>query len=248
MKALCLILALVPLLACAEDFVLADGTKSSGKLTRVDPDGLVVETARGVEKLPYYALTEADQKRFNLTTKTAEEFRLKQKEARARQLADQATAVQSQSAALEKKKQEMPTAEQTAVRVRVAESAFSAEGTVIQGTAEGVRVRLTTQRGKAAATMLEKSTLTTVHLGEGFIYGVQGAEGDPWRGPLYPAGYHLYVTDFGTTRNIRAYATTVDGALRRGANGTAKPMGNLEDPRGKLPGGLRGSALDQPKR
>ena len=83
MKALCLVLALLSLAAFGEDFVLADGTKFTGKVIRVDPDGLIVETAHGIEKLPYYTLTEADLKRFHLSTKTAEEFRLQQKQARA---------------------------------------------------------------------------------------------------------------------------------------------------------------------
>jgi hypothetical protein len=249
MKAYCLLLTLLPLLAYAEDFTLADGTKVSGKVARVEPDGVVIETAGGVEKLPYYALTDADLKRFGLTTKTAEAFRLQQKDVRARQLAEQVAAVQARSAALEKKRQEAPTEAQMKVRLSVAQSAFSAEATVIRGTAEGVRARLTTQRGKAATTMLNKSTLATVQLGEGFIYGVQGAEGDKWRGTLYPAGYHLYTTDIGTTLNIRAYATTVDVAILHGAKGDAKEPGNPESPREKLPGGLRGGTLlDAPKR
>ena len=243
MKALCLALALLPLMVCAEDFTLADGTKFAGTVKRVDPDGLIVETERGVEKLAFYALTEQDQKRFGFDRKAAEEFRVQQKAAGARQLAAQAAAVQAQAAALEKKIQETPTPEQEAVRARVAVSGFTAEATVIEGTKEGVRARLTTQRGKAAATLLNKSTLTTVDLGAGFIYGVQGAEGDTRRGTLYPAGYHEYATGFGFTGTVRAYATTVEAAILHGATGTAAAPGNLDSPRDKLPGNLRGGTL-----
>ena len=248
MKALCLALALLPLVVFAEDFTLADGTKFKGTVTRVDPDGLIVETERGVEKLAFYALTAEDQKRFGFDRKAAEEFRLQQKAARARQLAEQVAAVQARSAALEKKIQDAPTPEQMAARTRVAQSGFTAEATVTEGIEEGVWVRLTTQRGKAAATQLDKSTLATVDLGAGFIYGVQRADGETLRGTLYPAGYYRYATDFGITRSVRAYATTVEAALLHGATGTAAAPGNLDSPRDKLPGNLRGGTLlDAPK-
>ena len=248
MKALCLALALLPLAVCAEDFTLADGTKFTGTVKRVDPDGLIVETVRGVEKLPFYALTEEDAKRFGFDRKAAEEFRLQQKAARAKQLAEQVAAVQARSAALEKKIQDAPTPEQMAVRTRVTASGFTAAATVTEGTADGVRVRLTTQHGKAAATQLEKSTLTTVDLGAGFIYGVQGAEGDTQKGTLYPAGYYQYPTEFGP-RTLRAYATTVEAAIAHGATGAAAAPGNLDSPRDKLPGNLRGGTLlDAPRK
>ena len=243
MKALCLALVLLPLAAIGEDFTLADGTKFTGTVKRTDPDGLIVETVRGVEKLPFYALTEEDAKRFGFDRKAAEEFRLQQKAARARQLAEQVAAVQAQSAALEKKIHDTPTPEQMAARARVTASGFTAEATVTEGTAEGVRVRLSTRRGKAAATQLDKSTLETVNLGEGFIYGVQGAEGDTQRGTLYPAGYYQYPTEFGIPRTLRAYATTVEAAILHGSAGTAAAPGNLDSPRDKLPGNLRGGTL-----
>lgn len=249
MKALCVALTLLPLLAYAEDFTLADGTKFKGTVTRVDPDGLIVETERGVEKLAYYALTAEDQKRFGLTTKLAEEFRLQQKAARAGQIAEQVAAVQAQAAALEKKRQEVPTAAQMEIRLRVAQSGFTAEATVRAGAEDGVRGRIITHRGKAAATALDKSTRVAVALGEGYIYGLQRADGEKWRGTLYPAGYRSYVTDYGDTRSMRAYATTVDAAILHGATGTATAPGNLDSPRDKLPGNLRGGTmLDQPKR
>ncbi len=243
MKALCLALVLLPLAVIAEDFTLADGTKFGGTVKRVDPDGLIVETERGVEKLAFYALTEQDQKRFGFDRKAAEEFRVQQKAARARQLAEQVAAVQARSAALEKKIQDTATPEQMAARARVAASGFTAEATVVEGTRDGVRVRLTTRRGKAAATLLDKSTLETVELGAGFIYGVKGAEGDTQRGTLYPAGYHDYVNEFGFTGTVRAYATTVEAAILHGATGTAAAPGNLDSPRDKLPGNLRGGTL-----
>lgn len=249
MKALCLALTLLPLAVWAEDFTLADGTKFTGTVKRVDPDGLIVETGRGVEKLGFYALTEEDQKRFGYDRKAAEEFRLQQKAGRARQLAGQVAAVEAQSAALEKKRQAAATPEQMAMRARVAQSGFTAEAAVIEGNADGVRVRLSTRRGKAAATLLDKSTLATVDLGEGFIYGRQGAAGDTQRGTLYPAGYYQYSSGFGLTRTVRAYAITVEAAILHGATGTAAAPGNLDSPRDKLPGNLRGGTLlDAPKR
>ncbi len=158
MKAFCLAFVLLPLLACAEDFTLADDTKFKGTVTRVDPDGLIVETERGVEKLAYYALTAADQKRFGLSTKTAEEFRLQQKATRTGQLAEQVASVQAQAAALEKKLQEAPTPAQMEVRLRVGQSGFTAEAVIRAGAEDGVRGPIATHRGKAAATALDKST------------------------------------------------------------------------------------------
>jgi hypothetical protein len=59
--ALCL-LATLP--ALADDFTTTDGVKHSGKITRVEPDGLMLMTDSGVEKVPFAALPADVQKKY----------------------------------------------------------------------------------------------------------------------------------------------------------------------------------------
>jgi hypothetical protein len=63
--------------------------------------------------------------------------------------------------------------------------------------------------------MLDKDTRATVTVGEGFVHGLIAADGESWKGKLYPAGYHVYKTPFDGERTVRAYALSADAALAK---------------------------------
>ncbi len=95
--------------------------------------------------------------------------------------------------------------------------------------------------------MLDRDTRSTMQLGAGFIYGLEGAAGESWQGKLYPAGYYHYTTAFGEEDSIRAYALTVDDALAHGANGNGPSVPSVNPAaQRQLPGNLKGhTALDK---
>jgi len=245
MKCFPLLLAalLLPMLACAEDLKRADGTIFKGTIVRNEPDGLVVQTDAGIEKVDFVMLSTELQKRFNYDPAKAETYRQQSRAARAaaqQQLVQQQlAAVRAQSAAADEKQNQQPSPEEAARRLRVFVTAA-----IQQGTTKGVRASLTVQTGRPAATMLGKDTRATIGLGEAFIYGLEGAGGETWQGKLYPAGYYHYTTSLGEEDTMRAYATTVEDALAHGADGRGPAIPSVNPAaQSGLPGNLRGGTL-----
>jgi hypothetical protein len=252
MKRLSLLLTvLLPMMALAEDIKRADGTVLQGTIVRAEPDGLVVQTDAGVEKIDFVFLAAEVQKRFNYDPVKAREYHASQvaakQQAVAQQVAQQLAAVRAQAAAVAEKQSQQPSPEEAARRLLVEKSMVFVTAYIAQGTSKGCRAGLTVQNGRAAATMLEKDTRTTTSLGEGFIYGLEKASGESWQGRVYPAGYYHYVNVVGEEDTIRAYALTVEDAIAHGATGdgptipSVNPVGNQR----QLPGGLRGTLLDR---
>ncbi|MEP6670593.1 MAG: hypothetical protein ABJF10_15640 [Chthoniobacter sp.] len=250
MKCFPLLLAvlLLPLLACAEDLKRADGTIFKGTIVRNEPDGLVVQTDAGIEKVDFVMLSTELQKRFNYDSAKAEAYRQQGRASRAaaqQQLVQQQlAAVRAQSAAIDDKQNQQPSPEEAAKRLRIEQTVVFVTAAIQQGTTKGVRASLTVQTGRPAATMLGKDTRATIGLGDAFIYGLEGAGGETWQGKLYPAGYYHYTTSLGEEDTMKAFATTVDEALAHGADGRgpAIPSVNPAAVPG-LPGNLRGGTL-----
>ncbi|MDR3406437.1 MAG: hypothetical protein P4L99_28390 [Chthoniobacter sp.] len=249
MKRLPLLLAvLLPLLACAEDFKRADGTILKGTVVRAEPDGLVLQTDAGVEKVDFVTLATELQKRFNYDPAKAEAYREQSRASRAaaqQQIVQQQMAsVRAQGAALAEKQSQQLSPEEAARRLRVEQAVVFVTAAIQQGTSKGVRAGLTVQTGQAASTMLGKDTRTTTSLGVAFIYGLEGAAGETWQGKLYPVGYYHYTTALGEEDTMRAYATTVEDALTHGADGRGPAIPSVNPAaQSGLPGNLRGGTL-----
>lgn len=243
-----LLLVLLPMLAFAEDIKRADGTMLKGTIVRAEPDGLIVQTDAGVEKIDFAFLATEVQQRFNYDAAKAQAYRASQVAARqqqvAQQVAQQFAAVRAQAAAVAEKQSQQLSPEEAARRVMVEKSVVFVTASIDQGTSKGCRAGLTVQNGRAAATMLGRDTRTTTSLGEGFIYGLEAASGETWQGKVYPAGYYHYTNSLGEEDTIHAYATTIDEAIAHGATG-AGPTIPSTDPSSQrqLPGGLRGGTL-----
>ena len=217
----CIALLVMPPL-WAEEFKLANGQVVKGELSRVEPDGLVLMTETGVEKVMFLALPEETQKRFGFDLKKADEFRAQQTAARQLALEQQAAAIRERAKRLEFLREKQPSPDEQQRIVKVAGEAFTATATVLESTPTGARVRITRQVGRPAATMLDKDTRATVEVGEGFLYGLHAAEDEVYQGKLYPAGYHTFKTPLGEERTVRAYALTAEKAVeedRRAGNG-----------------------------
>lgn len=219
------------------------------KWLRDEPDGLVVQTDSGIEKIDFVLLSDDLQKRFKYDAVKAREYRASQVAARqqavAQQVAQQMAAIRAQAVAVDQKQSQQPSPEEAERHMQVEKSVIFATASVEQGTSKGVRAGLTVMSGHAAATMLEKDTRTTTSLGDGFIYGLEGAAGESWQGKIYPAGYYHYTTSLGEEETIRAYALTIEDAIAHGADGRgpAIPSVNPAAVGRYLPGGLRGGTL-----
>jgi len=249
MKCFPLFLAvLLPVLAFAEDLKRADGTILKGTIVRNEPDGLVVQTDAGIEKVEFVMLSTEVQKRFNYDPAKAEAYREQSRASRAaaqQQLVQkQLAAVRAQSAAIDDKQNQQPSPEEAARRLRIEQTVVFVSASISQGTTKGVRAGLSVQTGRAAGTMLGKDTRATVSLGEAFIYGLEGAAGETWQGKLYPAGYYHYTTSLGEEDTMKAYAVTVEDALAHGADGRGPTIPSV-NPAAQfgLPGNLRGGTL-----
>ena len=252
MKRLLLLLfvALLPMLGWAEDIKRADGTMLHGTIVRAEPDGLVVQTDAGIEKVDFVMLSTEVQKRFHYDRDKAEEYRAKrvaaQQQAAGQQLATVRAQVAAQVAAVEQKQQAQPQSpEEAARRALVEQSVIFVTASVEQGTTKGARAGLTVQTGRAAATLLGKDTRATTSLGIGFIYGLEAASGETWQGKVYPAGYYHYTSLLGEEDTMRAYALTVEDAILHGADGRSMAVPSVPPAatQRQLPGNLRGGTL-----
>jgi hypothetical protein len=204
----------------------------------------VVQTDAGVEKVDFLLLSTEVQKRFAYDPVKAREYRASHAVAQQQIFAQQAAAIRAQSAALDEKLRQQPTPEQQATLVRIEQNAIFATATIYQGTSKGVRATLVVSNGRAPATMLDKDTRTQISLGEAFIYGLEGTEGETWQGKLFPAGYYHYTNAFGDESTFHSYALSAEAALAHGADGRGPTIPSI-DPAAQrlLPGNLRGGTL-----
>ena len=92
-----LLFVLLPMLAWAEDILRGDGTVVKGAILRAEPDGLVVQTDAGIEKVEFVMLSPEVQKRFNYDRAKAEEYRAKRVAAQQQAAGQQLAAVRAQS-------------------------------------------------------------------------------------------------------------------------------------------------------
>ena len=85
-------LLLFAALVRAEDFKTVDGKEyKNAKVSRVEPDGIVISFSGGIVKLPFVELPADVQKKYGYDSKSAQEFQQQQYQAdvlRARQLAE----------------------------------------------------------------------------------------------------------------------------------------------------------------
>lgn len=239
-----LLLMLCPMLTYGEDLRRADGSILKADIVRAEPDGLVVQTGAGIEKIDFVLLSPELQKRFNYDRAKADEFRAKRVAAQQQVAAQQMAAIRAQAAAVEEKRSQQPSPEEAARRLRIEQSVIFATASVQQGTSKGARVGLSVQNGHAAATAFDRDTRTTVSLGEGFVYGLEAASGESWQGKLFPAGYYHYTDSFGEEQTMRAYALTVEDAITHGADGRGPTVPSVDPTtQNRLPGNLRGGTL-----
>jgi len=197
----------------AEDFKLTNGQIVKGDLSRVEPDGLVLVTDSGIEKISFLLLPEETRKLYGFDLKKADEFRAQQAAMRQKALELQSAAIRERAARVEVFQQNQLSLEDQQRRVKIESEAIKATASIDRGTSKGAFVRITTQTGRAATTLLDHDTRATVSVGEGYVYELRAADVETWQGKLYPAGLYTYTTPSGIERTMRAYALTSDAAV-----------------------------------
>jgi hypothetical protein len=204
--------AILSATVAAEEFKLANGGVVKGDLSRVEPDGLVLMTAAGIEKVSFLLLSEDVQKRYGFDLKKADEFRARQAASRQQMLDQQAAAVRGRAARAEALQQSQPSLDEQQRRVKIEAEAINATALISRGTSKGAFVRITVETGRAPTTMLSRDTRTTTDLGDAFVYDLRAADGEKYHGKLYPAGLYIFKTALGEEGTLRAYALTVEAA------------------------------------
>lgn len=240
---------LLPVLVCAEDIKRADGTILKGTIVRDEPDGLMVRTDAGIEKVDFLLLSTEVQKRFGFDPVKAREYRANRAVAKQQIVQKALASVQAQAVAIDKKQSEQPAPEEAARQLRIEKSMIFATASIAQGTSKGARGSLTVMTGHAAPTLLGKDTRATNSIGEAFIYGLEAADGETWKGKLFPAGYYHYTSPEGVESTVHAYALTVADAITHGADGREPTIPSVDPEAAKrfLPGNLRGgTGLEKP--
>lgn len=219
LKWLCLgsFVVLAPM-AFAEDFSLANGQVVKGDLSRVEPDGLVLVTDAGIEKISFLLLSDEIRKRYGFDLKKAEAFRAEQ------------AASRQQAARVDALQQKEPSLEEQQRRVKIESEAVVATAWVNRGTSHGAFARITIQIGQAARTMLDRDTRADVDYGNAFIYDLRAADGETFHGKLFPAGLYTYTTPSGVERTLRAYALSTEAAVDYERSARATP-GTEQTPR-----------------
>ncbi len=221
MKRICIALAaLLPFIVRAEEIKLADGRIVKGEISRVEPDGLIVLTDAGVEKFSFLALPEETQRRYGFDLKKLDQYRAEQKVMKAQQIEAQTAAVRA--------------AQQRLADKQFDDARMEVEARILQIIDEGglaklfgrVKVNGTETVTLPPATGLDKSrTITRPTTSEEtqviaervMIYGLPKglADDEYWKGPIWPAGTYRYNSFDGSTRTVRAYATTRALALEK---------------------------------
>ena len=223
-KWLCLgVFAILSFTASAEEFQLANGQVIKGDLSRVEPDGLVLMTDAGIEKVSFLLLSDAIRKRYGFDLKKADEFRAQQAANRQQILDQQAAAVRERTARVEELQKNQPTLEEQQRRVKIEADALTATASIYRGTSTGAFVSITVQTGQAARTMLDRDTRANADMGYAFVYDLRAADGEAFRGKLYPAGLYTYTTSLGDERTVRAYALTSEAAVAYEKSARATP-------------------------
>ncbi len=218
MKTMCITIAalLFAQLARSEEIKLANGQIIKGDISRVEPDGLVLMTDAGIEKVSFLLLDEAAQKRFGFDLKKADEYRAQQRALRQQM-------VEAQAAALRAKQERL-------AERQFDESKMVVDAVILQVLKDGVMAKLFTKVKTDGteyvtlppATALDRnprvvarptSSESTQMISErAMIFGTPKglADEDIWQGAIWPAGTYSYESVGGSRKTLRAYATSLE--------------------------------------
>ncbi len=130
MKTLLILLSLSAI-ASAEEITTQFGKKIIGTVSRVEPNGIVLETDSGIEKVPFADLTAVDQKRFGYDPAKAATFAVESQKAAVQRIARDKAAVRTEA----KHTAEMRGGVQQFVKLNVATLAknpFSLKGAMVE--------------------------------------------------------------------------------------------------------------------
>jgi hypothetical protein len=209
----------------ADDFTTTDGTKYTNvTVSRTEPDGLVVVTDSGIQKIPFTSLPKETQLKYGYDAQKAAAYSaqvaaaqhqlfLKNQQAQAAQAQTSATqgATQEQLAAVTHRPDPGITSKPGVDVMRI-------KGKVLQVLPDGILL-----------TDLENETLDPYKDGRGIWHGganemdgtmlivgvdAKFVDDDPYEGVVYPAGRYSYTSTIGATKTVLRYATTPELAVK----------------------------------
>lgn len=198
----------------AEDITTTSGTQYTNvTIRRVLPDGLVIDTESGVEKIPFAILPKELQIKYGYAPQKAAKYNE----------AVRAAAAQRQAALETIKQQKAEEAKNAADSEALDKATVAVSGKVISVSSKGVLLseaaiampmikNVVVERSPltGAVTYAPKQVMETVTSEEPiFIYGVTGfVDGEMFSGKVYPAPNFSYTSVIGAAKAVRAFAVS----------------------------------------
>jgi len=212
-------------LVYADDITTIEGTKYVNvTISRTEPDGLVVVTDSGIEKIPFTSLPKETQLKYGYNAQKAAAYSAQLAAAQHELYLknQQVQAAQSQTSAVQGVTQDQIAAvshrPEPGVTSKPGVDVMRIKGKVLQVLPDGILL-----------TDLLNETLDPFKDGRGtwhgganemdgtmLIVGVDAkyVDDDPYEGIVYPAGRYSYTSTMGATKTVLRYATTPELAVK----------------------------------
>jgi hypothetical protein len=204
-------------IASADDFAFTNGNKISGTLSRVEPDGLVLITDDGIEKIPFTQLSPEVRAKYGYKPQAAAQYS-------AKLAAAQHEAFRRNEAALQTQEQEK-TREWNAHEAVLQQRATRKDlNEAISQSAMQVQAKVSQVTDDGALCYYDEIEPggTVVHHEAIFIAGLgvkQGLVDDSkWQGTVYLCGVYRYTTVMGAEKTVKKYALSKETALQQAMN------------------------------
>jgi len=199
--------------ALADDFKLTDGREYKGvTVSRAEPDGLVVVTDSGIEKIPFTLLPKEIQKQYGYDAQKAAAYQQSLQQARSAAVASESQKIAAQKQAdAEVWKQNQSEMDATKKAQKEAQSSYvnpleqsavtkiSVAGTVSQVIKEGLIIECDETSSSIG---YKKATGSVLLKGYG---KPKIAEGDTVKSVALEDGTFTYITVLGASRTVHAY-------------------------------------------
>lgn len=205
--------------AVADDFTTLDGTKYTGKIKRIEPDGIVLETDAGIEKIAFADLPKAIQAQYHYDPAKAQDYAARQAAARNALAAHTAAvqAVNAQKVTAEANRETAEAQANAAIAAQTAAAAQAAQASTsdaqLQPTGDGKQyiiygeVIQRTRKGLLVSAERREGIISSNAQVEGDVWltGIDAQEGATIKTSAVSAGTYDYTTVLGAARTVDAY-------------------------------------------
>jgi len=204
--------------AFADDFKTTDGKEYKNvTVTKVEPDGLTIESDSGIEKIPFAVLSKEIQQKYNYDPAKEAAFRKSESDAWIQKkihedpllygyLAPNDPYVKSYMAEMQTASDNRPPAAPVDPDLddKIEKAVIPVGGKVLSVSDDGILITDVMVGFKS-----DGADYHAVVDGQIFIYGAHGyVDGDAFAGNVYPAPIYHYDSVLGAARTVRAFAVT----------------------------------------